>query len=86
MSKPEIDSVETTRATMSKRLGEIITDVIGDARIQELFEQAGKHPDEYKDVPTGMIALDWGVITPETKTALLVAQAPRNGRPCWRTM
>ncbi len=71
--KPE--SVAATRATMGKFLGEIITAVVGTDRIQKLFEDAGKHPDEYKDVPTGDIALKLGVITPNTKTGLLMAQA-----------
>lgn len=64
-----------TRAAMNKPLGEIIASVIGDDRIKELFDAEGKHPDLYKDEPTGLIALKLGVITPETKTALLVAQA-----------
>lgn len=64
-----------TRAVFGKRLGEIIEDVIGDARIKELFEQAGKHPEEYEGKPTGLVAMDLGVISAETKTALLVAQA-----------
>lgn len=64
-----------TRAVFGKRLGEIIESVIGDGRIKELFEQAGKHPDEYEGKPTGLVAMDLGVISAETKTALLVAQA-----------
>lgn len=69
------NDVNATRAIFGQRLGEIITGIIGDDRIQKLFDDAGKHPDEYKDKPTGLIAMDLGVITPDTKTALLVAQA-----------
>lgn len=68
-------NTDQTRAVFGKRLGEIIEDVIGDARVRELFDAAGKHPEDYEGKPTGMIALDLGVITPDTKTALLVAQA-----------
>ncbi len=67
--------VTQTRAAMGKRLGEIIEAIIGDNRVRELFDKAGKHPDEYAGKPTGLMALDLKVITPETKNALLVAQA-----------
>ncbi|TNE28832.1 MAG: hypothetical protein EP349_07395 [Alphaproteobacteria bacterium] len=63
------------RAVFGKRLGEIIENVIGDSRIKDLFEQAGKHPEEYEGKPTGLVAMDLGVISADTKTALLVAQA-----------
>src|SRR3982751_5662956 len=67
--------VTETRTALGKRLGEIIEAIIGDTRVRELFDRAGKHPDEYAGKPTGMMALDLKVITPDTKTALLVAQA-----------
>src|ERR1051326_4732436 len=67
--------VSSTRASMGKRLGEIIEAIIGDARVRELFDKAGKHPEEYQGKPTGLMALDLKVITPETKNGLLVAQA-----------
>src|SRR6185295_17232436 len=67
--------VSETRTAMGKRLGEIIEAIIGDARVRELFDKAGKHPDEYAGKPTGMMALDLKVINQDTKTALLVAQA-----------
>jgi hypothetical protein len=67
--------VAQTRAAMGKRLGEIIEAIIGDARVRELFDKAGKHPEEYEGKPTGLMALDLKVITPDTKNALLVAQA-----------
>ena len=78
MSSSDFNStaqVSQTRASMGKRLGEIIEDIVGDARVRELFDAAGKHPDEYAGKPTGLMALDLKVITPETKNALLVAQA-----------
>lgn len=67
--------VTETREFLKQRLGEIITGILGDARVQDLFEQSGGHPKEHKGKPTGIIALNMGVITPATKTALLVAQA-----------
>jgi hypothetical protein len=67
--------VENTRKVMGSRIGEIIEQVVGDARIRELFDAAAQHPDEYADKPTGMIALQMGVVTQGTKDALLIAQA-----------
>lgn len=67
--------VQATRELMNKPLGMIIEGVIGDARVKELFDQAGTHPSQYAGKPTGLIALDLKVITPATKTALLTAQA-----------
>jgi hypothetical protein len=64
-----------TRAAMNLRLGEIISAVIGDNRVKELFDRAGKHPGEYAGQATGEMALKLNLITPGTKTALLVAQA-----------
>ncbi len=78
MSSSDFNStvqVTATRASMGKRLGEIIEDIIGDARVRALFDAAGKHPEEYAGKPTGLMALDLKVITPDTKTALLIAQA-----------
>ena len=66
--------VDKTRESFGKRLGEIIEDVIGDKRIRELFID-GKHPVEYEGKPTGLMALDLKVISEDTKTALLIAQA-----------
>src|SRR3990172_7187237 len=67
--------ITKTRAAMGLRLGEIISAIIGDNRIKELFGRDGKHPDEYAGQSTGEMALKLNVITPDTKTALLVAQA-----------
>ena len=67
--------ISKTRSVMNLRLGEIISVIIGDSRVKELFDQAGKHPDEYAGQPTGEMALKLNVLTPGTKTALLVAQA-----------
>jgi hypothetical protein len=67
--------ISKTRAAMGLRLGEIISAIIGDNRIKELFDQSGKHPDEYAGQSTGEMALKLNVVTPDTKTALLVAQA-----------
>jgi hypothetical protein len=69
-------NVDNIRQTFDMRLGEIIENIIGDKRVRELFDsRGGVHPEEYEGKPTGLIALDLGVITQETKTALLVAQA-----------
>lgn len=65
---------DQTRASLGKRLGEIITDLLGDKRIQELYENGAK-PDTAAGLSVGEVALKAGVITADTKTALLVAQA-----------
>ncbi|MCE9507711.1 MAG: hypothetical protein K8R48_05260 [Alphaproteobacteria bacterium] len=67
--------ISKTRTAMNLRLGEVISAIIGDGRVKELFDKAGKHPDEYAGQATGEMALKLNVITPDTKTALLVAQA-----------
>ncbi len=67
--------IESIRFKMGQSLGEIIEAVIGDSRVRELFDLAGAHPSEYEGKPTGLMALDLNVISPATKTALLVAQA-----------
>lgn len=68
-------SIDTDRFSFGRKIGEIITDIIGDARLQQLMEAGGHALPENKDKPSGQIALEMGVITPDTKTALLVAQA-----------
>ncbi len=75
MTIQQVFNVDKTKEIFTKRLGEIIEDVIGDARVRQLFDDAGKHPDQYAGKPTGLAALDLGVITPATKSALLTAQA-----------
>ncbi len=75
MTIHEVFNTDKTKDIFSKRIGEIIEAVIGDARVRQLFDDAGKHPDEYAGKPTGLAALDLGVITPATKNALLIAQA-----------
>ncbi len=67
--------IHSTRTAMGKRLGEIIADIIGDDRIKVLMDAGGHAEAGYAGKPTGQIALEKGVITPGTKTALLVAQA-----------
>ena len=69
------DEVQDTRKSVDQPLGMVIAAILGDARVKKLFDEAGKHPDEYQGVPTGEAALKMGVITQNTKTALLVAQA-----------
>lgn len=66
--------VEGTRAALGQRLGEIITDLVGNDRIQKLYEAQGKSPGA-DGASVGEIALKEGVISADTKTALLVAQA-----------
>lgn len=63
-----------TRSVMNSFLGEIITQVVGNDRVQKLFEGQSV-PDDLAGKSTGEIALKLGVITPDTKTGLLVAQA-----------
>jgi hypothetical protein len=63
-----------TRSVMNNFLGEIITQVVGNDRVQKLFE-GQSIPEDLAGKSTGEIALKLGVITPDTKTGLLVAQA-----------
>lgn len=71
-AKVENDQV---RASLGKRLGEIITDLLGDKRLQELYENGGAKPEAASGLSAGEVALKAGVISADTKTALLVAQA-----------
>lgn len=68
------EGVAATRQALNGRIGEIITAIIGDDRLQSLFEGKEITP-ESQGKPSGEIALDLGVITRKTKNALLVAQA-----------
>ena len=67
--------VKDIRKAIDQPLGKVIADILGDKRIKQLFDEAGKLPDEYKGLPTGEAALKMGVITENTRAALLVAQA-----------
>lgn len=71
--------IQKTREAMNGRIGEIITAVIGNDTLQRIFEQPENHAKyielNQKGTPSGIIALDLGIVDTETKTALLVAQA-----------
>ena len=73
-AEKQAEQVVGTRQAMNGRIGEIITNIIGDNRLQDLFE-GQQIPPEMAGKPSGEIALDMKVITPETKNALLAAQA-----------
>ena len=71
--------IQNIRAAMNGRIGEIITAVIGNDALQTIFEQP-ENNEKYIELnkqgkPSGIIALDLGIIDVETKNALLVAQA-----------
>lgn len=67
------------RDALDGRIGEIISAVIGDKTLQEIFEQPENHEQfieaNAKGTPSAFIAMDLGIIDKDTKTALLVAQA-----------
>jgi formylmethanofuran:tetrahydromethanopterin formyltransferase len=67
---------QTLNVFANGRIGELITEVIGNDTLQELFE---KTPDfqieHHAGKPSGIIALDLGIVSPKMKDALLVAQA-----------
>lgn len=71
----ETFNINKTREILGMRLGEIIEGVIGDARVRQMFDDAGKHPEEYEGEPTAIMAIKLGIIGPELTTPLLVAQA-----------
>lgn len=71
--------VKKIREVMNGRIGEIIKEVIGNDTLQKIFEQP-EHNEKYieqnlKGTPSGIIALELGIVDAETKNALLLAQA-----------
>lgn len=68
-------SVESTREACGLRLGEMIEAIIGDSRLKEIYEAQEKYPHDMEGMSAGQCALKSGIISPDTKTALLVAQA-----------
>lgn len=71
--------IQNVRKAMNGRIGEIISAVIGDDTLKTIFEQP-ENNEKYielnqKGTPSGIIALDLGIIDAETKNALLLAQA-----------
>ncbi|TNE26540.1 MAG: hypothetical protein EP349_09835 [Alphaproteobacteria bacterium] len=62
------------RDTFSKRMGEMIADVMGADAIKDMYEK-GDLTEEQKKKPSGFLALDLGIVTAGAKDALLIAQA-----------
>lgn len=62
------------RDTFSKRMGEMIADVMGADAIKDMYEK-GDLTEEQKKKPSGFLALDLGIVTGGAKDALLIAQA-----------
>lgn len=62
------------RETFSKRMGEMIADIMGADAVKDMYEQ-GSLTDEQKQKPSGLLALDLGIVTEGAKNALLIAQA-----------
>lgn len=71
--------IQNVREAMNGRIGEIISAVIGDDTLKTIFEQPENNAKyielNQKGTPSGIIALDLGIVDAETKTALLLAQA-----------
>ena len=71
--------IKNIREAMNGRIGEIISAVIGNDTLQKIFEKPENHQkfidQNLKGIPSGVIALDLGIIDVDTKNALLVAQA-----------
>lgn len=76
MSSPETKSEELLQTFAQGRIGEIITAIVGNDVLQRRFEA---HPEfqqeEFEGKPSGIIALDLGIINNEVKDALLITQA-----------
>lgn len=67
---------ETLDTFANGRIGELITEVFGNDELQKRFEaDPAFQAEEFEGKPSGIIALDLGIVTPEMKDALLVAQA-----------
>jgi len=62
------------RESFSKRMGEMIADVMGSDAIKDMYEK-GNLTEEQKQKPSGLLALDLGIVTAGAKNALLIAQA-----------
>ena len=63
------------REACSLRLGEMIEAVIGDSRLKEIYTAQEKYPHDTGGLSAGETALKSGIISADTKTALLIAQA-----------
>ena len=68
-------SVESTRKACGLRLGEMIEAIIGDSHLKEMYEAQEKYPHDTEGMSAGQSALKAGIISDDTKTALLIAQA-----------
>lgn len=62
------------RETFSKRMGEMIADIMGADAVKDMYEK-GNLTEEQKSKPSGLLALDLGLVTEGAKNALLIAQA-----------
>lgn len=75
-SGSSVDPNQLLETFANGRIGELITAVVGNDELQRRFEQ---HPEfqqeEFDGKPSGIIALDLGIVTQDVKNALLVAQA-----------
>lgn len=60
------------RQIMRQRIGAIIHGLLGDERLEQLFDDA---PQPTTATPSGMLAVQMGLISREFKNALLTAQA-----------
>lgn len=67
---------KTLETFANGRIGELITEVIGNDELQSRFEADPTfQAEDYEGKPSGIIALDLGIVNKDMKNALLVAQA-----------
>lgn len=75
-SRASEDAANVFEVFANGRIGELITEVVGNDELQKRFEE---HPEfqqkEFDGKPSGIIALELGIVNKEVKNALLVAQA-----------
>lgn len=60
------------------RIGELIETIIGKAELREMFDanqDFQQEPGQFEGKPSGIIALDLGIVNKDVKNALLVAQS-----------
>jgi hypothetical protein len=70
------NSDDTLKEISAARIGELITMFVGEDELQKRFEETPEfQKEDFEGKPSGIIALDLGIINKDTKNALLVAQA-----------
>lgn len=75
MATKQEKTVTDIREACGLRLGEMIEAIIGDSRLKEIYTAQEKYPHDTDGLSAGETALKSGIISADTKTALLIAQA-----------